>query len=70
MKMRTFAAVFAITIFLFAAPASARPEGMCNFRCNVEGFDFCIRTGEPNYACWEITGGCISGGSPCGGPGW
>jgi hypothetical protein len=57
-------------LLLIAAPVSARSEAMCGFRCNVEGFDFCIATWERNYACWEMTGGCISGGYNCGGPGW
>ena len=68
MKRRTFAAIFAIALFLLSSPASAS-SALCGHRCNVEGSDFCIYTGERNYACWEMSGGCMSGGYPCDGGG-
>lgn len=68
MKKRTLSTIFAIAVLLFAAsPASARSGALCGFRCNVEHFDFCIYTGERNYACWEMYGGCMSGGYNCDG---
>jgi len=69
--MRTVKVLILLTtLALLLVPESASASrGVCGFECNVEGYDFCIYTGARNYACWQIQGGCISGGSSCGGQG-
>jgi hypothetical protein len=66
--VKTVIALIALTFLLVPEKAFAS-RGVCGFECNLDGFDFCIYTGAPNYACWQIQGGCISGGHSCSGGG-
>jgi len=69
MKAIKIVIVLLFLVMLFVPASASASRALCGFECNIEGFDFCIATGNPNMACWQIQGGCISGGYICSGGG-